>query len=127
MRNTQSLIFSAGLSVLAIGVTAPVIALAGMTPKSTPTAQYAAMSEPDQKMAYDSWPAEKQARFDAWPVETQDYYWTLSPERQQMFWALTDEDRVLLTSMSGPDRESTWEIIEARASGEPPSNSEPNA
>ena len=75
-------------------------------------------SEAEQKEIYNTWPADKQASYDAWPEETQTYYWTLSAERQDLFWLLPVEDRVLLTSMSGPERESAWLVIEQRAAGD---------
>ncbi len=111
MRKSFSLFASAGLMALAIPIGSTALAQDEAAPATSTD------MTPDQTAAYDSWPPDQQAAYDTWPMETRGYYWTLSPDRQELFWRLSDEDRVLITSMSGPDRESTWQVIEARAAG----------
>ncbi len=108
------------LSTLVLPVASALIfshALPGLAQEPLTTITVPA-SEAEQKEIYNTWPADKQASYDSWPEETQAYYWTLSAERQDLFWLLPVEDRVLLTSMSGPERESAWLVIEQRAAGD---------
>ncbi|MFU7528208.1 hypothetical protein [Qipengyuania sp. ASV99] len=76
----------------------------------------------EQQAEFDGWTAEQQAAYRIWPAETQAYYWELSAQRQGLFWRLTDQDKVALTLMTGPERDTAWTRIEARASGNPETN-----
>ena len=126
MRNSLSLLIGAGAMAFAIPIGSVAVAQDDGAAPVAPTAPADTAMNPDQTAAYDSWPPDQQAAYDTWPMETRGYYWTLSPDRQDLFWRLSDEDRVLITSMSGPDRESTWQIIEARAAGAGAPASEPS-
>ncbi|QUL38463.1 hypothetical protein [Erythrobacter sp. JK5] len=77
----------------------------------------------EQQAEYDGWPPDMQSAYMTWPNETKGYYWSLTPERQGLFWRLSDDDKLALTAMTGPERDTAWQNIEARASGgsaEPP-------
>ncbi len=84
----------------------------------------AAMAEPaemsaEQQAQFESWPVDQQTAYELWPPETKSYYWSLAPEQQELFWRLTDEDKIALTAMTGPERDSAWEQLQARASTPP--------
>lgn len=113
MRNSQLLLYGVGLATLGVVVAAPVnAAQADSNQGQNATASSAAQASPDQQAEIDSWPAEMQTAYAAWPPETQSYYWTLIPERQAIFWRLRDQHKITLTSMTGPERDATWQQIE---------------
>ncbi|MCK0128092.1 hypothetical protein [Erythrobacter sp. F6033] len=72
----------------------------------------------EQRAEYDSWAPDQKFAYDAWPVETKSYYWTLSPAQQGLFWKLSDQDKIALTAMTGPERDSAWQMIEERSAEE---------
>lgn len=68
---------------------------------------------------------EQRAAYAAWPENVKAYYQSLSEKRQAMFWTLTDSDKVALATMSAPDAEAAWEMVERKAMPQP--NSQPQA
>ena len=113
MRVSHLYLFAVAAATFGFVVQAPVSA----SDQDAPSAS--APSSPEltgeQQATFDSWPSEQQAQYELWPSETQTYYWELSPPRQAMFWQLADSDKIALTAMTGPERDSAWEQIEARS------------
>lgn len=113
MRVSHLYLFAVAIATFGVVAHAPVSA------KSQDAPSAAAPSSPElsgeQQAQFDSWPSAQQAQYELWPSETQSYYWELSPPRQTLFWQLADGDKIALTAMTGPERDSAWEQIEARS------------
>ena len=62
---------------------------------------------------------EQRAAYAAWPENVKAYYQSLSGKRQAMFWTLTDGDKLVLATMSAPDAEAAWEMVERKAMPQP--------
>ncbi|MEP3051482.1 MAG: hypothetical protein ABJP48_00695 [Erythrobacter sp.] len=112
MRNSLPKFAHSGMLAIALTLTIPANA------QDEPPITGSSELTPDQSATYDTWPPDQQVAYDTWPLETRGYYWSLAPDRQELFWRLSNEDRVLITAMTGPERESAWQSIEARAAGE---------
>ncbi|MEM9500430.1 MAG: hypothetical protein AAF941_01165 [Pseudomonadota bacterium] len=78
----------------------------------------------EQQAVFDGWPPDQQYAYGTWPSETKTYYWSLSSERQELFWRLSDDDKIAITAMTGSERETAWETIEA-STGAPSEPAEP--
>lgn len=58
---------------------------------------------PDQKAAYDAWPANAKSYFDG-----------LSPERQALFLRIADADKLKLVALDPAQQETVWQSIESQ-------------
>ena len=106
----------AGAASLAVLCGAPLLAQ-NAAPSAAATAK--AMT-PQQKAAYDDWPADKKAAYDGWPAEYQAYYWSLSSNQQTGWWALSAEQRGQIMGMDAAQRSAAWVSIEAQLKGASP-------
>ncbi|MEM7666677.1 MAG: hypothetical protein AAF250_12540 [Pseudomonadota bacterium] len=106
MRKTSMYLIGASLASVAVAFPATVVAQDEM-----PGEEVALSAE--QQAVFDGWPPDQQYAYGTWPSETKNYYWSLSPERQELFWRLSDDDKIAITAMTGTERDSAWETIEA--------------
>lgn len=112
MRNKSHYFLKTSLAVLAFAVPT---GLAAQEPPPEGAPGGAVALSPEQKAAFDTWPPDRQMAYETWPSETKAYFWSLNEKRQNIFWRLTDDDKIALTAMTGPERDTAWERIEARA------------
>ncbi|WP_108787623.1 hypothetical protein [Erythrobacter sp. Alg231-14] len=120
MKTSHIYLFGVAIATVALIATAPVAAARSTSVATAETplqldGSAGGKTDEEQTAEYESWSSEKQAQYDLWPAETQQYFWTLSPRRQMLFWQLTDQDKIALTAMTGPERDTAWGRIEARA------------
>lgn len=112
----RKLFLAGAASLTLIFGTAP---LAAQTAGAGAAAAQAAMT-PQQKAAYDAWPADRKSAYDGWPAEYQAYYWSLSSNQQTGWWVLTPEQRTQIMGMDAAQRTAAWVSIEAQLKGAPP-------
>lgn len=58
---------------------------------------------------------EQKAAYDAWPAEAKAYYDGLSPARQQLFLRITDADKLKIVALEPAQQEQVWSSLEKQA------------
>ena len=72
-----------------------------------------------QTMDYETWAPDQRAAYNAWPADYQAYYWTLTLNQMHGWWKITPVQRTQIMAMTADQRVSSWTLIEAQLAGQP--------